>query len=97
MRVLLAQVRTHPGAVLRNALPFRLVFAAFLIAAIPGYVGSLIAPAVGGVLFFGVFIPVWLLSAANPLVVLYCPFCGKRVKMGADSCHHCGRRVTPVA
>lgn len=96
-RTLLAQIRAHPGTVIKNAFSFRLIFTAFLIALVPAFLGSLIAPAVGSVLFFLTFIPVWLLSAANPMVVLYCPFCGKRVKMGADSCHHCGRAVTPTA
>jgi hypothetical protein len=27
--------------------------------------------------------------------MLYCPHCKKRVKMGADTCHHCGREVKP--
>jgi hypothetical protein len=28
-----------------------------------------------------------------PTTVLYCPHCRKRVKIGATSCHHCGRTV----
>lgn len=27
-------------------------------------------------------------------LVLKCPYCGKRVKIGAQVCHHCGRTVT---
>jgi hypothetical protein len=26
--------------------------------------------------------------------VFYCPYCRKRVKAGASTCHHCGRTVT---
>jgi hypothetical protein len=32
----------------------------------------------------------WLVSPEN---VLYCPYCKKRVKVGASACHHCGRSV----
>lgn len=93
LKVCLAQLRQHPGTVLRNAFSFRLMFAAFLIAAVPGVIGSLIHPVVGSVLFFATFVVAWLLSAANPLVAMYCPHCAKRVKTGAASCHHCGRAV----
>lgn len=96
LRTVLGQLREHPGTVLKNAFSIRLIFAALLIALIPAALGALIAPALGSVLFFLVFIPVWLLSAANPLTVLYCPYCHKRVKAGADTCHHCGRTVTPA-
>jgi hypothetical protein len=64
-----------------------------LIAGIIAVLGSLISPVVGTILFFVVFFPVWILGAANPENVLYCPYCRKRVKIGATSCHHCGRTV----
>ena len=34
-----------------------------------------------------------LAAVFNDDNVLYCPFCKKRVKMGAQACHHCGRNV----
>lgn len=95
LRTLLTQVRRHPGQVLANAFSTRLMWTAMLVALVPGVLGALIAPVVSGVLFIGTFVVVWILSAANPLVVLHCPACRKRVKMGALSCHHCGRIVAP--
>lgn len=43
------------------------------------------------------FIPLFLLvflgcAIAGPPVS--CPHCGKRVKVGYDTCHHCGRTTT---
>lgn len=91
-----AQFKAHPGTVILNAFSFRLLFGALLAAGLVGAaVGSLISEAVGGVVAVAVFVPVWLLTAANPMAVLYCPYCRKRVKGGADVCHHCGRHVTP--
>jgi hypothetical protein len=95
-QALIAQIRAHPGAVINNLFSIRLMLASLMIAIVPGVVGALIHPVVSGILFCGTFLVVWVASAANPLVVLYCPSCQKRVKMGADACHHCGRVVVPA-
>jgi hypothetical protein len=44
-----------------------------------------------GVVFWPLFIVLWYAIAATN--VLYCPRCGKRVKLGHDTCHHCGATV----
>lgn len=36
----------------------------------------------------------WIALAASPTTVLVCPWCKKRVKVGARVCHHCGRVVS---
>ena len=40
---------------------------------------------VGALLLLGVY--------RRGRLVLSCPYCGKRVKVGASHCHHCGRQV----
>jgi hypothetical protein len=78
--------------VLQNVLSIRLFLVCLFTGAIVGGVMSLLwSPLVyvglvgGGIL--------WLLAVFNPATVLYCPHCRKRVKLGAESCHHCGRTV----
>lgn len=77
----------------RNVGSVRALLGAFLVAAVPACLASLIAP----VLFWVVGVPMfaawmWFVQMA-PDRVLYCPWCMKRVKAGADACHHCGRSV----
>jgi hypothetical protein len=47
------------------------------------------------------FIPAWvvffLLVTVFSLGKLTCPYCKKRVKLGAKACHHCGREVKGFA
>jgi hypothetical protein len=64
-----------------------------------GIVGAVI----GGFLTHGSQIGVWagliigIAGSVVPLMAgtsaLKCPFCRKRVKLGATHCHHCGRVV----
>lgn len=42
--------------------------------------------------FGGALVP--LLTGAS---ALRCPYCRKRVKLGASACHHCGREVGRAA
>jgi hypothetical protein len=46
-----------------------------------------------GVVFFPIFLFLLVAQLLDKSHILYCPFCRKRVKMGADVCHHCGRVV----
>jgi FtsH-binding integral membrane protein len=39
------------------------------------------------------FFALWLGLSISPTTVAYCPYCSKRVKLGASACHHCGRAV----
>jgi len=39
------------------------------------------------------FFVLWLGLSISPTTVAYCPYCSKRVKLGASACHHCGRAV----
>jgi hypothetical protein len=59
---------------------------------------------VGGAVFAAILhVPFWLTggvlvvivvaAAASGVLVLRCPACRKRVKLGATVCHHCGRPV----
>lgn len=64
---------------------------------------AFVGAVVGGVLTHGSQIGVWaglvigLAGATVPLLAgtsaLRCPYCRKRVKLGAAACHHCGRTV----
>jgi DNA-directed RNA polymerase subunit RPC12/RpoP len=42
--------------------------------------------------FFGV-IGFLIFALATDRMKLKCPYCGKRVKIGASHCHHCGRQA----
>lgn len=62
----------------------------WLLAIVGGAIlGALTTPA----LSVPAFIVILALAVLNRNLVLYCPYCRKRVKMGATSCHHCGRQV----
>jgi hypothetical protein len=41
-----------------------------------------------------VFGLIWLGYVVNDDYVARCSYCYKLVKLGAESCHHCGRQVT---
>ncbi len=80
------------GELIRRLASIRVVLVALfggLLVAIPL---SLIASPLGYA-FFPVFLLLWLGTALNRDYALYCPHCRKRVKMGAEVCHHCGRAV----
>jgi hypothetical protein len=77
-----------------NLFSFRVWFAAFLVALIPAYLASLLWEPLGAVVFAIVGLAVIGLAASPYGAVLYCPHCRKRVKAGADRCHHCGQIVT---
>jgi hypothetical protein len=80
------------GEVIRRLASIRLILTALfggLLVAIPL---SLIARPLGYA-FFPVFLLLWIGTALSRDYALYCPHCRKRVKMGADICHHCGRAV----
>jgi len=79
--------------VTRNALSLRLFMGVALGAAIIAVPFSLLWKPLGAVVFFAVFAALWLARASDPTTVLYCPYCAKRVKIGARACHHCGRSV----
>lgn len=80
---------------IRKLLSIRVFFACFLGAAIVSYLLSLIWDPLGVVLFWPVFGGLLLMSILNDDAVLYCPFCRKRTKVGAEVCHHCGRHIKP--
>lgn len=70
----------------------RVFFFAFVAAVIANFLsngnGTIIAIA-----FFGV-LGLIVLGMFSGGIVLKCPYCHKRVKIGATTCHHCGRTVT---
>lgn len=77
----------------RTLTSFRFLFGNFIIAAILAAVASLVSPILGTVVLIAVFGLLVVGGAMNPNLVLYCPYCKKRVKMGATTCHHCGQVV----
>lgn len=61
------------------------------------FCGAVLFVAVTGLNPWLFIIPVGLLAVAAYTVgglKLRCPSCGKRIKVGYDACHHCGRSVS---
>jgi ribosomal protein S27AE len=80
------------GQRLGRLFSFRVQMACIFAAAIVGFLLSLLwGPLVWAI--WPVYALLVLASVFNDDNVLYCPFCKKRVKMGAQACHHCGRSV----
>lgn len=75
----------------RNLGSIRALTGAFLVAAVPACLASLLwAPlfwVVGGAVFVA-----WMWFVQMPRA-LYCPSCRKRVKADAATCHRCGMAV----
>lgn len=46
-----------------------------------------------GVAVFFFVLAIEFIAEISGALTLVCPYCGKRVKMGAHACHHCGRYV----
>jgi hypothetical protein len=79
-----------------NLLSFRVIFGALILAFAAAFVASLIAGVLIAPVFWIAFVAVMFI-ATDPGHVLRCPHCGKRVKAGHDTCHHCTRSVVPTA
>jgi hypothetical protein len=77
----------------RKAVSFRLFAGSVILALLAGAVASLAWQPLGVLVAVVVFAVVWGNGVLNPEHVLYCASCRKRVKAGADVCHHCGARV----
>lgn len=84
--------RAPTGQILTNVFSFRVLWASFLPAFIVAIVVGLVWPPLAYI-GFAVWAVLWALLVMSPSTVAACPFCGKRVKMGASVCHHCGRHV----
>jgi hypothetical protein len=48
-----------------------------------------------GIVFFGV-LALYAFALMSGRMKLKCPYCHKRVKLQATTCHHCGRDVVGV-
>jgi hypothetical protein len=87
----------------RTLLSTRTMFLAVFVAAVPFALLDFLLSKVGlasvGNVVTWLVIPVailiWIVIAADPAQVAACPYCHKRVKLGASTCHHCGRTVVP--
>lgn len=80
------------GEVVRRLLSIRLIVIALFGGVLVAVLLSLIARPLGYA-FFPVFLVLWIGTALSRDYALDCPHCRKRVKMGANVCHHCGRTV----
>lgn len=78
-----------------GCLGFLVFFAVVLVLSVVGINAA--EGTAGTVLAVIIFLPVFLFALFAQVTdkshVLYCPHCRKRVKMGADRCHHCGQMV----
>jgi hypothetical protein len=76
------------GALFSLRVWFGAVFVGLLAAILP----ALLWPPLGTVAFVLAFgwVMYFQVTQGTPL---RCPFCRKRVKIGATACHHCGRAV----
>jgi hypothetical protein len=93
MRELIDNITNRPFHA-ANLFSFRAILGAAAFGVLVAIVPSLIWKPLGYV-FIPAFAVAWI--ASGYLVVLYCPYCRKRVKAGATVCHHCGRTVTQGA
>ena len=77
----------------RAVVSLRVLFTAILLgaiaAALAGALWKPLTAPVGAVVLVGI----WVLAILNTDNVLVCPHCLKRVKIGAERCHHCGQPV----
>jgi hypothetical protein len=94
-RQLADHAKANPGTVLKNAASFRLMLGTFVLALVPTAIVAAITPwkPLATIVLVVAWLGLWVVAAANPLTVLYCPSCRKRVKAGAERCHHCGQLV----
>jgi hypothetical protein len=76
-----------------NLASFRILIAALVIAGIPAALAAAIWPPLGTAVLLGIFGVIYYNVLFNPRFQAYCPHCRKRVKLGADTCHHCTRSV----
>lgn len=81
------------GRRLRKLTSWRVLGTAILVGILGGLALSYIWEPLGTWAFWPLFVTALLLAMFNDDAVLYCPHCGKRVKVGHDTCHHCGRDV----
>lgn len=81
--------------VVRNLSSTRNIMAAFVVAALLAAIPLWIWQPLGIGVFLIVFVIALVGAAADPSRSLYCPSCSKRVKIGASTCHHCGREIAP--
>lgn len=82
---------------LQRAFSFRILMAALFAGLIAAVLTAFVWEAAVGVVFVVVTGGVWVLAVLNEENVPYCPHCGKRVKLGSGTCHHCGRDVRAAA
>jgi hypothetical protein len=82
------------GQVFENLVSLRIIITALIAAGIVGAGAEWVWEPLGVPVGLTVLVATWLLLALSPTTVLFCPFCRKRVKLGASHCHHCGRAVS---
>lgn len=81
---------------LERLFSFRTIFANALVAGVLAYLASLLWEPLGAVVFIGAFLILHVAVTFDAGLILKCPYCSKRVKARAQSCHHCGRMVSPA-
>lgn len=77
---------------LRRLVSIRILFGCWLVSVLVAVIPTMIWRPLGWV-WLPVFAVLLLGAVFNDDMVLECPHCRKRVKAGADTCHHCGRSV----
>jgi hypothetical protein len=78
------------GGYAARALSLRNIVGSFVAAFIVAVLVGLAWPAAIGPVLVIAFLVVYLARVLNPAQMLKCDACGKRVKMGYTTCHHCG-------
>jgi hypothetical protein len=77
-----------------RALSIRVIFLSLICGASTGVlVGLAWAPATMPVMWV-VAAGVYVMAILNTSQMIHCAACGKRVKLGAVRCHHCGYQTT---
>lgn len=72
------------------------MFRLILFALMPVFVVAIVWPDAPSWLLQGMLVGMAALIALawfRGTLILKCPYCGKRVKIGYSACHHCGRQL----
>ena len=82
------------GGRIARALSIRVVILSLVAGVGAGVLIGLAWPAATMPVVWTVAAACYLLAIFNDAQMIRCPACRKRVKMGADTCHHCGYTAT---
>lgn len=69
--------------------------AAFFVGLLFAVPASFLSSVLATIVFVLAILLVYGYALVTPGFQAYCPHCRRRVRLGSDTCHHCGRGVFP--